>query len=297
MKKLLLALTSLLVLTACKDASVNISHNKELFSVEKTVIKEENLFSVMKHYDTGVMGSAVLLDHAKQELISEVEIDDEMKKDANSQLEYLKAMLGEEYLQIIKNIGFETENDYVEKMLYPNLKFRKLMKTEIEKDFDKLSEEYKARQVRILELKTEDAEKVLKEIKDGEDFDKIAKENALLQSQFNGSKQVILLKSSQFPSTISDFLNTNNSPTLSGVLENPENKENSYIVQIIEVDANKIKEDTMNVLVETEEVKNKYEGIVFRNHGFKIFDRDAYDSVLKKNPVYLTDKVETKEKE
>lgn len=285
MKKLILALTALLVLAGCKDASTDISFNETLFSVEGTVIKQKDLFDVMKQYDAGVMGSAVIIDKARQEIVKDVELTQEMKEDAKEQLSFIKEMLGEGYLEAIKEIGFETEEDYLEEMIYPNLRHKELIKDELLDDFDALSEEYAPRQVRILELNKDAADAALEEIKDGKDFDDVAEKNALIESQFKGAKQIHLLKTTELPEVVSEFLKEHTA-TLSDVLTTEE-MTTSFIVQIIEVDATRFEEEALDAFLETPEITNKYDAALYRKNNFKVYDRDLYDSIMESNPEYL----------
>ena len=286
MKKLILALTALMVLAGCKDASSDISFNETLFSVEGTVIKQKDLYQVMKQYDTGVMGSAVIIDNARQALIGDTEITEDMKKDAQEQLSMIKEMLGEGYLDIIKNIGYDTEEEYLEAMIYPELQYKALVKNEVLEDFDALNEEYAPRQVRILELKKDLAEAALKELKDGKDFDAVAEEHATVGSQFTGSKQVQLLKTTQVPEPVAEFLKRTDSPTLSDVLTSDES-EQAYIVQVIEVDASRFENEAIDAYLSTEAIATKYEGLLFRKNNFKVYDRDILDSIMEAQPTYL----------
>ena len=286
MKKLILALTALMVLAGCKDESSDISFNETLFSVEGTVIKQKDLYQVMKQYDTGVMGSAVIIDNARQTLIGDTEITEDMKKDAQEQLSMIKEMLGEGYLDIIKNIGYDTEEEYLEAMIYPELQYKALVKNEVLEDFDALNEEYAPRQVRILELKKDLAEAALKELKDGKDFDAVAEEHATVGSQFTGSKQVQLLKTTQVPEPVAEFLKRTDSPTLSDVLTSDES-EQAYIVQVIEVDASRFENEAIDAYLSTESIATKYEGLLFRKSNFKVYDRDILDSIMEAQPTYL----------
>ena len=286
MKKLILALTALMVLAGCKDASSDISFNETLFSVEGTVIKQKDLYQVMKQYDTGVMGSAVIIDNARQTLIGDTEITEDMKKDAQEQLSMIKEMLGEGYLDIIKNIGYDTEEEYLEAMIYPELQYKALVKNEVLEDFDALNEEYAPRQVRILELKKDLAEAALKELKDGKEFDDVAKEHSTVGSQFTGSKQVQLLKTTQVPEPVAEFLKRTDSPTLSEVLTSDES-EQAYIVQVIEVDASRFENEAIDAYLSTESIATKYEGLLFRKSNFKVYDRDILDSIMEAQPTYL----------
>ena len=291
MKKLILSLAALLVLAGCSDASTDISFDEKLFSVEASTVTQKDLYEVMKQYDAGVMGSAIIIDDARQTLIENVEVSEAMKEDANSQLNMIKEMLGEGYLDIIKNIGFDTEEEYLDEMIYPELKYQSLVKLELLEDLESLNEEFGPRQVRILELKKDAAEAALQELKDGKEFEEVAKENAMIESQFSGSKQVHLLKTSQLPELVTEFLKKSDTPTLSDVLTN-EDMETAYIVQIIEVDASRFEDDVLAAYLSTEGIAQDYEGKLFRKNNFKIYDRDLYDSIMEAHPSYLKENSE-----
>lgn len=298
MKKLTLALGALLLLAGCSDASVDISFNDTLFTVEGTVIKEKDLFNVMKQHDAGVMGSTVVIDSAREALIKDIEVSDDMKKEAAEQLAIVKEMFGDKFADTLKEIGFDSEEDYLETMVYPELKYNQLVKKEIVEDFESLNEEYAPRQVRILELNQDVAEEALQEIKDGEDFDLVAEKHQLIASQFNGSKQVQLLKTTQVPEAVAEFLKRNEGPTLSGVLipevstEAEDAQKTAYIVQIIEVDATRFQDETIEAYLGTQAVVEEYKGLLFRKNNFKVYDRDIYDSILETQAQYLEENKE-----
>lgn len=291
MKKLVISLTALLVLAGCKDASVEPSYDETLFTVEDQTVTQKDLFDVMKQYDAGVMQSSVLINKAQETLIEDVEIDKDIKKRAENQVDEIKTMLGDEYLDILANIGYDTEEEYIEDMLYPELKFEKLIKEEVDEDFDKLVEEYRPRQIRVLEVDEDKAKSALQQVKDGEKFDEVAESYAKTESMFKGQKEVHLLASARLPEIVTDFLNKNDSPTLSDIL-NEEESETSFIVQIIEVDANKFEEEAKTSFLQSDEVTQNYVGKVFRSKNFKVYDRDLYDSILETNPSYLEEPTE-----
>ncbi|MBK2401863.1 MULTISPECIES: foldase protein PrsA [unclassified Erysipelothrix] len=282
MKKLLVSLLALLMLAGCSDARAMISTDEEIFSVGSEKITSKRLFDVMKLSDGGmtVVKSA-------QNKITENVADADVKAEADKRLEEIKEVFGDQLEERLKQSGYESVDAFMAQTVYPELKMTHLLKEKMVADFEALTTENAPRKARILQLENQEkADEALEKIKGGENFDDVAKDYKVTGSSYDGSAKVHLLKSVQYPQEVADALKNATEPTLSGVLSDSSD-DSKYIVQIIEIDANRYQDETIEAFVGSKDIVNQYLAQLFVDNGFKIYDKDVYDAVAEKFPQYL----------
>lgn len=282
MKKLLVSLLALLMLAGCSDARAMISTDEEIFSVGNEKVTSKRLFDVMKLSDGGmtVVKSA-------QNKITENVADEDVKAEADKRLEEIKEVFGDQLEERLKQSGYESVDAFMSQTVYPELKMTHLLKEKMVRDFEALTTENAPRKARILQLENQEkADEALEKIKAGENFDDIAKDYKVTGSPYDGSAKVHLLKSVQYPQEVADALKNATEPTLSGVLSDASD-DSKYIVQIIEIDASRYQDETIEAFVGSKDIVNKYLAQLFVDNGFKIYDKDVYDAVAEKFPQYL----------
>lgn len=282
MKKLLVSLLALLMLAGCSDARAMISTDEEIFSVGNEKVTSKRLFDVMKLSDGGmtVVKSA-------QNKITENVADEDVKAEADKRLEEIKEVFGDQLEERLKQSGYESVDAFMSQTVYPELKMTHLLKEKMVTDFEALTTENAPRKARILQLENQEkADEALEKIKAGENFDDIAKDYKATGSPYDGSAKVHLLKSVQYPQEVADALKNATEPTLSGVLSDASD-DSKYIVQIIEIDASRYQDETIEAFVGSKDIVNKYLAQLFVDNGFKIYDKDVYDAVAEKFPQYL----------
>ncbi|CAH2761678.1 peptidylprolyl isomerase [Erysipelothrix amsterdamensis] len=282
MKKLLVSLLALLMLAGCSDARAMISTDEEIFSVGNEKVTSKRLFDVMKQSDGGmtVVKSA-------QNKITENVADEDVKAEADKRLEEIKEVFGDQLEERLKQSGYESVDAFMSQTVYPELKMTHLLKEKMITDFEALTTENAPRKARILQLENQEkADEALEKIKAGENFDDVAKDYKVTGSPYDGSAKVHLLKSVQYPQEVADALKNATEPTLSGVLSDASD-ESKYIVQIIEIDASRYQDETIEAFVGSKDIVNKYLAQLFVDNGFKIYDKDVYDAVAEKFPQYL----------
>ncbi|MDE8289434.1 peptidylprolyl isomerase [Erysipelothrix rhusiopathiae] len=282
MKKLLVSLLALLMLAGCSDARAMISTDEEIFSVGNEKVTSKRLFDVMKLSDGGmtVVKSA-------QNKITENVADEDVKAEADKRLEEIKEVFGDQLEERLKQSGYESVDAFMSQTVYPELKMTHLLKEKMVTDFEALTTENAPRKARILQLENQEkADEALEKIKAGENFDDIAKDYKVTGSPYDGSAKVHLLKSVQYPQEVADALKNATEPTLSGVLSDASD-DSKYIVQIIEIDASRYQDETIEAFVGSKDIVNKYLAQLFVDNGFKIYDKDVYDAVAEKFPQYF----------
>ncbi|CAM2740367.1 foldase protein PrsA [Erysipelothrix tonsillarum] len=282
MKKLLVSLLALLVLAGCSDARATISTDDEVFSVGSEKVTSKRLFDVMKLSDGGmtVIKSA-------QNKITENVSDEDVKEEADKRLAEIKEVFGDQLEERLKQSGYDSVDTFMAQTVYPELKMTHLLKEKMVTDFEALTTENAPRKARILQVENQEkADEALEKIKAGENFDDIAKDYKVTGSPYDGSAKVHLLKSVQYPQEISEVLKNATEPTLSGVLSDASD-DSKYIVQVIEIDANRYQDETIEAFIGSKDIVNKYLAQLFVDNGFTIYDKDVYDAVAEKFPQYL----------
>ncbi|UPU39206.1 peptidylprolyl isomerase [Erysipelothrix sp. Poltava] len=282
MKKLLVSLLALLMLAGCSDARAMISTDEEIFSVGNEKVTSKRLFDVMKLSDGGMT-----VVKSTQNKITENVADEDVKAEGDKRLEEIKEVFGDQLEERLKQSGYDSVDAFMSQTVYPELKMTHLLKEKMVTDFEALTTENAPRKARILQLENQEkADEALEKIKAGENFDDIAKDYKVTGSPYDGSAKVHLLKSVQYPQEVADALKNATEPTLSGVLSDASD-DSKYIVQIIEIDASRYQDETIEAFVGSKDIVNKYLAQLFVDNGFKIYDKDVYDAVAEKFPQYL----------
>lgn len=283
MKKLIILLTTLLVLTGCKDAVTKVSEDEKLFKVGEYEFSKSELYDTMKRTDRGTL----ILQDAQAVLSESVELTDDMKKEAQEMVDGFKEIFGEEFEKTLNQIGFDSEEAYMEELIYPDLKFKSLTKTHVEEKFEDYASEYKPLKARILQVDPSKAEEIHASIKESKDFDKVAKENAMETSEYKGAEQLYLVKSTQFPASVSNYLKDVKEAGLSDIIKN-DTTESTYIIEVTEIDANNMKDEVVENLINNKDISKTIVSKLFKEHDFKLYDKVIYDHIKENFPEYIT---------
>lgn len=282
MKKLLVILTTLFVLVGCKDAVTKVSEDEKLFKVGNYEYSKEDLYETMKRTDRGT----VILQDAQKVLSDGVELTDDMKKEAQEMVDNFKQIFGDEFEKTLAQIGFDSEEAYMESLIYPDLKFKSLTQAYVEENLDKFVDEYKPLKARILQVDAEKADEIHKEIKESNDFEKVAKENASEGGAYHGEEKLYLVKATQFPASVSNYLKDVSETGLSEVIKN-DATESTYIIEVTETDAEKMQDEVISEFVNNQQVSKEIVSALFKKHDFKVYDKVIYDHIQENFPEYL----------
>lgn len=284
MKKLFPLIVSLILLTACGNAQANISKKEDLFRVEKQTLTSEDLFNTMKRTDRATL----VLQDAKEKMSADVELTDEMKKEAQEQLDMFKDIFGDDFEKTLAQIGMKDEKEYLEKLVYPELRFNTLVQKYTEENFADIFEKHPARKAKVLEVDPKKADEALKAIKE-EGIDKVAEDFHVENSPFAGKEQVYFLsEESQLPAAISKYLKDTDKKGLSDVVKS-DATESTYIIDIIAFEADDLKETLIEQYGQNQEIKEEITQELFRKHDFKVYDQTVYDNLLEHFPKYLNE--------
>ena len=286
MKKLVALLAVTLLLVGCSDARVQITSNETLLTVNGQTVTEQDLFNVMKLSDAG----STVISNASKILTKDVKdasIDERVADQIKQVKEYFE-LLNQNFEDYLKSLGYETEQQYIDEQLYPQYALNFLVEQKIEADYATLATEYKPIKLRILQTATiANANSALERIKNGESFTDVAKDLAAEKATYVGETKVYSIKDTQFPTVVSTFVTTQTSPGLSTVLTT-EGSEISYVVEIIETQTDRIKDEAIDMLLENSKLTQSYIAKLYKENGFKVYDRDILTSLQSNYADYLS---------
>ncbi|QIK70431.1 hypothetical protein G7062_09015 [Erysipelothrix sp. HDW6C] len=277
MKKLLAVLLTLLVLVGCADARVTPSTNNEIFTVGNITIDDNKLFDVMKTVD----GGQLVMAQAERDLSKDV-VDDTLEAKAAEELAKTKESLGDRFEEILKQLHIENEQAYVDLYILPALRMESLIKSTIEADFETLVSDYKPMKARILQTDSkEKAAEALAKVQAGEDFGTVATEFVGANATYKGDEKIYNIKGTEFPSVVAKFITVQEAPGLSEVLVDEANGV-SYIVQIIETQADRFKDELLEQWTNDTTMVKTYKIKLFKDANFAVYDKDIVAG-MKKN--------------
>lgn len=282
MKKIFPLILSLIVLSACGSAQTNISEKEDLFRVGKTTVSSQDLFETMKHTDK----ASLVLQDAKERIAEEIEVNKDMKKEAQEQIDMFKDIFGDDFEKTLQQIGMKDEKEYLEKLVYPELRFNALLEKYVEENFDDLYEKHPAKKAQVLEVDPKKADEALALAKK-EGIEKAAEKYLVENSPFDGQEQIFYLaEDGQIPAAVMTHLRDKEENGLSDVVKN-ESTETTYLVNMIASNSKEMKETLIKQYGHNQEIKEEITQEIFKKHQFKVYDQTVYDHLLEHFPSYV----------
>ena len=290
MKKLLtiFAVSAMAItLSGCKDASVGISKSDEvLVEVNGTKVTKGDIFETAKKS----YGAAYTLNDALNIICDkeDIKLTDAMKKDAETQMNTLKSSGGDDFLEQLKTAGYKDENDYMKKVIYPNLRQQGLVKKYVESKQSAMFKTYAPRKAEIIQADSkEKAEAALKAVQDGSSMSAAAKANGDTTT-YKGNEEVYTSKSS-LPTAVFDKIKAaKKAGLITTVIEDSANSK-YYVVNVTNVDPTSFKDAAIDKIVETGSADLSTASSVYylKKYDFNVYDKDVYDGLKQLNEKYV----------
>ena len=168
------------LLVGCGSSAVNYSSevengSKTAINIDGTEISKNDIYHyLLEQFGSSEILSLALTYIADQEITDEDAFNTRLNEEIASQEES-----GTSLDDIAKQYGLENRQQYIDQVLSIGVKQQMLKEKYIDKNYKKLVKEYKVKYLKTITLDTEaGAKKLLKEIKNGSDFDTVMNENS-----------------------------------------------------------------------------------------------------------------------
>lgn len=280
MKKLLIILSFSLLLMGCGNKTTVVSNSSDvLIKVGTRSITVGQVYSQMMATDA----TAIIKQMATRIILNkEVPVTDEIKVEADTALKEFVDSVYDSIDLYLEYYGYKNEADYYENGIIPSIQQEKLVRTYLSENFDTIVAGYRPKKIRLIEITDAAlAATALTEIKAGEDFSVVADKYST--ATYPGNEEIIN-NTSSLPDVVINFVDYLTTPTLSDVLNDGTT---NYIVQIINADTNKLKDEIIETFAIDSTFMEKALESYFVKYNFTIYDRSIYDVFVQSYPNYL----------
>lgn len=287
MKKILSVLLLLAILAGCSNAYVNVSNPKEsLIEVGDSEFSKEALFNLMKNQDP----ASLVIEMAKKQITEKkMPINDDITALAQKELDRIKEIFGDTFLDTLAVYGFESEADYLEKALIPQIQQEKLTQKYIKDNMEAMVEVYKPKKVRIAEFDDADkATEAISALQAGQSFEDVVKELSTSLT-YDGDIQLVHSETN-LPTSIKQFINAASVPTLSSKPIEEDSTKKAYVIQVVEVNTSSFEDELLQDLGRLNSANERMFVTYFQEGNFKVFDKQVYDGIKASYPDYLTNR-------
>lgn len=277
MKKLAMLLLCGGLLVACSNTSYNVkvSDNDEALITcgDMKITKQDYFEYLLDRY-----GSTEVLQEALT-AIADKELNDQdalNKLITEKKAEYAKAADGD-FAKYVKSAGYESEDEYVEKILTPSCKQELLRKKYIDEHLDKLLKSYQVASFKkIVVDKESTALSIIKEATSEEAFDKLMKDNGT-----NAEDAGIVTKNSTLDDNLKSVLEKLSQIDKDGVYsEAIKLSDDTYAVIYLYNTDHKNTDELTTKLSSDSNVQKEIEGSYLKKYNFKVND-DKIKSAIK----------------
>lgn len=267
------------VLAGCTDAVAKLPDSSTpLFSVGSKTVTKGDLYAVM----AGTNGASQAVNDVNRLIAQkEVELTDDMKKQAEESLSSYKTYYGDTFTKHLEQIGM-SEQEYLENYLIPSLQAEQLTPKYITENYADVCTTYGPVKATLLEFTSQDdANAALSELKDGsKDAATAAKDH---NSASKGTSTIYTIESSDLDSTVRTMLHS--AKPDDGWFLVPEADGATFIVMRIDSnDPESFKDEAVEALRNVSAVANDATTYWFRKYNFHIYDKTLYDAVASDYP-------------
>ncbi|MCR4950182.1 MAG: hypothetical protein K6A40_02535 [Solobacterium sp.] len=275
---LLASALMLAVLSGCTDATAKLKDSSTvLFSVGSVNVTKGTVYNMMK----ASSGASVAVNNATKFIAEkEVEVTEDMKKDAQSTLEAYIAYYGDSFTAYLEQNNM-TKESYVTDYLIPSLQADELIKKYINEKFDELTARYKPVKATVLTFTAkEDAEAALSELKDGSKSPADAAKGH--NSSSKGDSQIYTIETS-LDAMVKSVL-TSAKPEEGWIMTASSDSSEYAVLRVDKNDASTFKDEAVTTLSSITNVENDSTTFWFKKYGFHVYDKTIYDAVAADYP-------------
>lgn len=282
MKKQLILVSSIALaftLSACSDATATISDGSEaLVTVGKEKISKGDIYDSLKSN----AGRATLLQLQKELYKKEdIEVTDEMQKQADEKLAAIKKEYGDSYEEKLKSNGYADEQAVMDELIMPSIYQLELQKKYVTEKKDTLFQNLHPVKAQIFQASDEDkAKSALKALKDGKDIKDVIKEYGV-STTYDGTEAVYVSGGSLPTDVFTALTGASKTGLIDKVITVTSSSSTStyYIAVLTNNDPAKYEEDAIQAIAETSSIATEATKFFFEKYDMTIYDIDAYNAM------------------
>jgi len=283
MKKILSILITLLVLAGCSSASLKPSHNEILFKINGKEIREDDVFESMHLSNNSFQ---IVRSEAQKILLNYlVEEDDDFNKQVQERLEEAKTTLGDNFDLFLKENGFENEEEYIDTIVKDIVRLDIALTQAMDDDYENIKSK-RPRQVKIIEVEADSANKALELAKSGSSLEEVYEEYGVENTQYKGNVILVSENSNLDTAPLDKLLNATDNGLIKEVVTSSSTNA-QYILEVVNIDADELKDEVIEEFINDSELSEKYLAKLFSKHKFKLYDQHLYDAFKENLPEYI----------
>ena len=295
--KIVLVLGAALMLGGCGNATANISHGSDVIgTIGSTSITDGDIYGSLKSSS----GYSYALTMIREQIFArEIEVTDEMRQQAQDEYDQYAeqyeaqdtGMTAEEY---VIYLGYESVDDYINKVYLPNYEQQALNAKYMEYDNANFLEEYEPVKAQIIQTSDQDtASQALEALNNGDDFADVAEEYND-STTYDGSEQIVTTQSG-LPTAVMTKLNDAEDGTLVNEVIADTTNGYYYVVRLVSKDYETIKDDIVEALQDNTTLTNDAMVYYLKKYNFTVYDVDIFNALRDSNPEYLVQRPELAE--
>lgn len=283
MKKILSILITLLVLVGCSNASLKPSHNEILFKINGKEIREDDVFESMHLSNNSFQ---IVRSEAQKILLNYlVEEDDDFNKQVQERLEEAKTTLGDNFDLFLKENGFENEEEYIDTIVKDIVRLDIALTQAMDDDYENIKSK-RPRQVKIIEVEADSANKALELAKSGSSLEEVYEEYGVENTQYKGNVILVSENSNLDTAPLDKLLNATDNGLIKEVVTSSSTNA-QYILEVVNIDADELKDEVIEEFINDSKLSEEYLAKLFSKHKFKLYDQHLYDAFNENLPEYI----------
>ena len=278
-KKIVALMLSAMVLAGCSDGHATISNaNEKLFSVGNTTVTKGDVYSSLFN---SIGSYVVISDATKAVLNANVPITDEINAEADETMSSYEALYGDALDTMVASYGYKDAQDYRDNGVIPSIQAKALYEMYVTDNWDTIKQDKNPKKGVIISVSDADtAANVMNALNEGAELADVISEYSLSHS---GSEELIYADS-DYPVEVMTMVNSATDATYATVTCSDGS---IYVLSVTQNDPEAIKEEVVADLALTEDIQVAALTHYIKAAGFKVYDRDLYDTIKLSYPEYL----------
>ena len=147
-------------------------------------------------------------------------------------------------------------------------------------------ESKRPRQVKIIEVEADSANKALELAKSGSSLEEVYEEYGVENTQYKGNVILVSENSNLDTAPLDKLLNATDNGLIKEVVTSSSTNA-QYILEVVNIDADELKDSVIEEFINDSELSEKYLAKLFSKHKFKLYDQHLYDAFKENLPEYI----------